>query len=43
MNKLATPSKGKVWVNNGICEKYVYPLQIPQGYILGRCKTKRLP
>lgn len=36
-----THSKGKIWVNNSIISKLVYPNEIPEGFVPGRvCITK---
>ena len=35
-NKARLRSTGRVWVNNGVISKFIYPNEIPEGFIRGR-------
>lgn len=35
-------NKGKIWINNGIINKFVYPDEIPEGFVKGRLKNKQI-
>ena len=37
-----SPMYGKVWINNGVEAKLVYPSEIPNGYTKGRLKVNML-
>lgn len=42
MHKQHHSQLNKIWINNGIVEKYTLSKNIPDGFIYGRLKHKKL-
>jgi len=38
----AANDKGRIWINNGIENKFIYPNEIPDGYVKGRIYKRKI-